>query len=391
MRDLALALLLVGAGSGLASAQSVDEFRSERSLVERLLVSTVDAFEQARAEFDVLTDEIEALKSAGAASPLEVLQLQQRMQTALSFSDTLEELQARRDAAIEELAALDAMHIAAVEAQLERLLQQRPWTEVLAATAAELQAYLDERSVAIQSASVPVLDLRTIRASLRWSPEEMRAAADELADYQDAMQQQLQELEHAARQAQRREELEQRARTMRRQESLFDDSFSRRAPQSQTQAAAGGQGGQERSSVDGAGQQTEPTASRVAGDDMVTAGESPPVSSPAADSDFGTTAEQAGAPEAGFEPSSFGPIQALDVPNVVEAQVPGAPTSGVVDPTLFGVDRASESSDDGRGRRAQSAAALRRQADELRQRVREAQAQERALRESAEETHRSVD
>ncbi len=240
MRDLALALLLVGAGSGLASAQSVDEFRSERSLVERLLVSTVDAFEQARAEFDVLTDEIEALKSAGAASPLEVLQLQQRMQTALSFSDTLEELQARRDAAIEELAALDAMHIAAVEAQLERLLQQRPWTEVLAATAAELQAYLDERSVAIQSASVPVLDLRTIRASLRWSPEEMRAAADELADYQDAMQQQLQELEHAARQAQRREELEQRARTMRRQESLFDDSFSRRAPQSQTQAAAGG-------------------------------------------------------------------------------------------------------------------------------------------------------
>lgn len=384
----ALALVLGTSFGTAAWGQGVDALLAERSVAERRLATVSDTFEQALAEFEELTDEIEALKAAGPAGPLDLLDLQQRMQQALAFSDTLEDLQQARDAAIHDLSALDAAHIAAVEAELDGVLQQRPWTEELAERADGLQRYLDDRATAAQSVSVPTLDLESTRASLQWSPEEMRAAADELADYQDAMQLQLEQLETAARQAQRREELEQRARSMRRQESLFDDSFSRRAPQAQ--AASGGQVVSDRSSADDGGRDSEPTVSRGDNGDLATGEESAPTGPPATDSDFGAS-DEGGGVQGEFQAPAFGPVEVVGVPEVVDAQAPSGSSTSPVDPTLFRVDDSAVAGADNRGRRRQSAATLQRQAEELRLRVQQAREQEEALRESAEETQRAVD
>jgi hypothetical protein len=390
LRSMALAALLtVVPATSVLAQESLPTLLESVESAERTSMVRAEQLTQALAEFDLLAARIEDLKTEGADSPLSLLALQPLMEQALSLSEQLEALASDARAAASRSTQIRQQALAAVEASLERLEQSQPWDTAAAARAGELLTLAEQ--LRPQPNALPPIDLDAIRQRVTWSPEELEASADELADYRDALRTRLEQVAAQREQAARQERLEQRARGLAMEESLFDDSFSRRFP-TREQAAptvqaddAAPRFGEDQVSNNGApefGGDPGGVESDLAGDETAGGAESLP----------GGGEPEMGAPvvEGAQEVDAAVPPSEVTVSEPVRWQNTDSISgrSGVSDPTLLRTDGAQN----GTGRRRRSATdELNAAAAELQRQIELVEEQEAAFRRQANELQDTLD
>lgn len=325
---LAAALLapLTAAGQSIAPLQ--ETFESDRAALE----SAIAAFEVARARWDEVTAEIETLRRRVVADPMSGFALPDAMRDAhtvaaeLSALDAQMRLASRRlDESMRALRDAASARVVSIDAAVSNAGGVAS-TQV--AELAEMQQLLDTLDdPALRYVPVP---LDAILGALDDTSEELRAAADELADHETRLARQLAEVEVGIERARARERLEERVSALAFEERFFDDGGFRRA-------APSGSGGSPRAESDAA-----------TGDDQATAGNSDggAVSAPGTNEPGrGGATDSAGspnpAPEEGGAEAPDGDFSTPPSMPVLDLEpiVPNAPNGGrVVEASAYGAD-----------------------------------------------------
>ncbi len=335
----ALLLTFCVAPSALAQAAAVDREGYHAARTE--LTAALDELATARAAWEAAAARVEVLKRDVLSDPLAAFALPDALRAAHAAAGSLASVDARVraasrrvDAEVDSLREQAAQRLAAMEAELAG--PSAAAVPVLEMN--ELVALLDELD-AIDTTYEPV-PLDAILRSLDDTPEELRAAADELADHEARLARQLEDVRAGVARAEARERLEQRVGALGIEERLFDDSGFRRTTQ---RAASSGAGVETRGAEEGA--PTAAGAEGVAGNDVDSAAAGGGADDSAAPPEFGAEAperdfgeaSQGGSPTVGGDPLPVSEVAAPGEPaRLVDGGGPGA------DPTLRGLAGAGE-------------------------------------------------
>lgn len=235
LRTLALATALLAAFP--AAAQSIgplqDTFESDRAALQ----AAIGDFEVARRSWDDVAAEIGELRARVVADPLSGFALPDAMRQAHAVAAELNTLDARMRQAARRL---DESMRALRDAASARVVALDAATTASGAVAPEQRAELARMQQILDTLDDPSLryvpvPLDAILGALDDSPEELRAAADELADHETRLARQLAEVQAGIERARARERLEERVSALAFEERFFDDGgFRRAAPTAST-------------------------------------------------------------------------------------------------------------------------------------------------------------